>query len=201
MKLILMSTPTFFLEEHQILRALFDEGLEIFHLRKPGTEPIYSERLLSLLPESYRKHIVVHDHFYLKSEYKLKGIHLNERNTTLPNNYKGGLSCSCRSLEELPGLKKSFDYVIYQQLFEEWGSKATMLPTGTLLAATRAKNIDKKVMAMGNIDLDNISFAKDLGFGGAVLLGTIWNRFNTHTTQDFKDIITHFRKLRKAAGY
>ncbi len=200
MKLILMSTPTFFLEEHQILKALFDEGLEIFHLRKPNTEPIYSERLLSLLPESYRKQIVVHDHFYLKSEYKLKGIHLSERNMDLPNNYKGGLSCSCRSLEELPGLKKTFDYVIYQPLFEEWGSKATVQSTGTLLAARRAKNIDKKVMGMGNVDLDNISLARDLGFGGVVLLGAIWNRFNTHTTQDFKDIIVHFRKLRKAAG-
>ena len=42
MKLILMSTPYFFVEEHQILTALFDEGLEILHLRKPETEPVYS---------------------------------------------------------------------------------------------------------------------------------------------------------------
>ena len=45
MKLILMTTPYFFVEEHQILNALFDEGLEILHLRKPSTEPVYSERL------------------------------------------------------------------------------------------------------------------------------------------------------------
>lgn len=66
MKLILMTTPFFFVEEHQILNALFDEGLEILHLRKPDTEPVYSERLLTLISESYRKRIVVHDHFILK---------------------------------------------------------------------------------------------------------------------------------------
>jgi thiamine-phosphate pyrophosphorylase len=71
MKLILMTLPHFFIEEHQILTALFDEGLETLHLRKPDTEPVYSERLLSLLPEEYRKNIVVHDHFYLKNEYGL----------------------------------------------------------------------------------------------------------------------------------
>ena len=54
MKLILMTTPYFFVEEHQIINALFDEGLEILHLRKPETEPVYSERLLTLIDESYR---------------------------------------------------------------------------------------------------------------------------------------------------
>ena len=53
MKLILMSTPYFFVEEHQILTALFEEGLEILHLRKPETEPVYSERLLTLIPQEF----------------------------------------------------------------------------------------------------------------------------------------------------
>ena len=63
MKLILMTRPEFFVEEHQILTALFDEGLDTLHLRKPNSEPVYSERLLSLIPDGYRKKIVVHDHF------------------------------------------------------------------------------------------------------------------------------------------
>jgi thiamine-phosphate pyrophosphorylase len=89
MKLILMTTPNFFVEEHQILTALFDEGLDLLHLRKPGSEPIFSERLLQLLPEAYRKNIVTHEHFYLKDEYRLKGIHINHRNPDIPGKYKG----------------------------------------------------------------------------------------------------------------
>ena len=95
-----MTLPTFFVEEHQILTALFDEGLDILHMRKPNTEPVYSERLLQLLPDNYRKQIVVHDHFYLKNEYGLKGIHLNQRNHELPAKYKGQISCSCLTEED-----------------------------------------------------------------------------------------------------
>lgn len=200
MKLLLMSTPYFFVEEHQILTALFDEGLEILHLRKPNTEPVYSERLLSLLPEQYRKRIVVHDHFYLKSEYRLRGIHLNKRNTELPAGYKGHLSCSCHTAEEVVARKKLCDYVILSPIFDSISKEgySSQFSPATLQELTRKKVIDSKVMAMGGVDLENIGQLKDYGFGGAFLLGAIWNRFNMHTTQDFKDLINHFRRIRKA---
>ena len=54
-------------------------------------------------------------------------------------------------------------------------------------------------MALGGIGLDNISRIKELGFGGAVILGDIWNRFSIHSTDDFKDLIGHFRRLKRAA--
>ena len=63
MKLVLMTQPTFFVEEDKILTSLFEEGLDNLHLYKPGSEPIYSERLLTLLPDDYYKKITVHDNF------------------------------------------------------------------------------------------------------------------------------------------
>ena len=59
--------------------------------------------------------------------------------------------------------------------------------------------IDKRVMALGGITTENIAVAKDFGFGGVVVLGDLWNRFNIHSTLDYKELINHFRKLRKAA--
>ena len=50
MKLAILTQPAFFVEEDKILSALFEEGLDILHLHKPNSEPVYSERLLSLLP-------------------------------------------------------------------------------------------------------------------------------------------------------
>lgn len=52
MKLILITTPTYFVEEDKIIATLFDEGLDILHLRKPDTAPVYAERLLTLIPEN-----------------------------------------------------------------------------------------------------------------------------------------------------
>ena len=37
MKLIVVTAPTFFVEEDKIITALFEEGLDILHLRKPET--------------------------------------------------------------------------------------------------------------------------------------------------------------------
>lgn len=201
MKLILMSTPYFFVEEHQILNALFDEGLEVLHLRKPHTEPVYSERLLTLIPETYRKRIVVHDFFYLKDEYNLKGIHLNHRNPELPPKYKGHISCSCHTSEEVKAHKKVCNYVFLSPIFNSISKEGYCSHFGmqNLRELARQKVIDRKVMALGGVQLDNIKQVKDLGFGGAVILGDIWNRFSIHSTQDFKDLIQHFRKLRKEA--
>ena len=51
MKLIVVTAPTFFVEEDKIITALFEEGLDILHLRKPETPAMYSERLLTLIPQ------------------------------------------------------------------------------------------------------------------------------------------------------
>ena len=88
MKLILITRPTYFVEEDKIITTLFDEGLDYLHLRKPDTAPVYAERLLTLIPEKYRKRIVVHGHFYLKEEYNLKGTTLSITSSFFPRQVK-----------------------------------------------------------------------------------------------------------------
>ena len=44
------------------------------------------------------------------------------------------------------------------------------------------------------------AIARDLGFGGVVICGDLWNRFDMHNHQDYKELIAHFDKLRKATG-
>ena len=101
MKLIVVTAPTFFVEEDKIITALFEEGLDILHLRKPETPAMYSERLLTLIPEKYHRRIVTHEHFYLKEEFDLMGIHLNTRNPHEPHDYSGHVSYTCHSVEEV----------------------------------------------------------------------------------------------------
>ena len=149
MKLIIMTKSTFFVEEDKILVTLFEEGMDNLHLYKPLTSPVYSERLLSLIPEDFYNKITVHDHFYLKEEYRLNGIHIDTPTLTPPLNYKDN------------GL------------------------------------IDKKVYALGGMNTDNLQIARDLGFGGVVICGDLWNRFDIHNQNDYKELINHFERLRK----
>ena len=201
MKLILMTPPSYFVEEDKIITALFEEGLDILHLRKPNTAPMYAERLLTLIPEQYHKRIVVHGHFYLKEEYKLKGIHLSERNPNAPEDYKGHLSRSCHTLEELKANKKGHDYLFFNPVFDEI-SKPSYMGNYTpeeIRKAHKAGIIDKKVIALGRIDAENIKQVKDYGFGGAAVLGGIWDKFDTCCNRDYACLIEHFKKLKKLA--
>lgn len=201
MKLILLTPPDFFVEEDKILTALFEEGLDLLHLRKPDTEPVYSERLLTLLPESHHNQIVVHDHFYLKEEFNLRGIHLNGRNPEPPVGYKGHISKSFHHIDKLKAEKKNFNYVFLSPIFDSISKSnyTSAFDMEVLKQASAHGIIDKRVMALGGITTENMAVAKELGFGGVVVLGDLWNRFNIHSTLDYKELINHFRKLRKAA--
>lgn len=201
MKLILITPPKFFIEEDKILTTLFEEGLDILHLRKPDTPPMYSERLLSLIPEQYHKRIVTHDHFYLKEEFNLMGIHLNNRNPNIPLNYKGHVSCSCHSLEEVKQKKAHFNYVFMSPIFDSISKKEYLsnFSADELKKASKEGLIDKKVIALGGINGQNIQTIKKYGFGGAALLGDIWDRYDEHETVNYSEIIERFRLLKKKA--
>ena len=48
--------------------------------------------------------------------------------------------------------------------------------------------------------LETIRTARDLGFGGVVICGDLWNRFDIHNELDYKELIGHFERLRKATN-
>ena len=173
MKLAIMTKSTFFVEEDKILATLFEEGLDNLHLYKPDTSPIYSERLLSLLPEETYNKITVHSHFYLKEEYRLAGIHLDRTSEPIPVGYKGKISQS------------------------QSDPAAPTLNINELEYAAERGLIDKKVFAIGGINADNIQLVRELGFGGVVICDDLWSKFNIHNQMDYKELIAHFEKLRK----
>lgn len=199
MKLVIMTKPTFFVEEDKILSSLFDEGMDNLHLFKPESSPMYSERLLSLLPDEYYDHISVHEHFYLKEEYRLRGIHLDNWQTPLPEGYKGHVSRTCRNLAELKEAKRKADYVFLDGVFATKGAPARFTAEELQQAAADGL-IDKKVYALGGVSLETVPAARNLGFGGVVADDDLWKRFDIYHGLDFKDLMQHFEKLRKVAG-
>ncbi len=195
-----MTKPTFFVEEDKILVNLFEEGLDNLHLYKPGASPMFSERLLTLLGENYHSKITVHGHFYLKEEYRLKGIHIDDAFTEPPTGYKGNITRTCHAISELKEAKKHSNYVFLHSIFDSQSNpdEKQSFTYDELKAASKSGLIDKKVYALGGINLDNIKTIKDLGFGGIVICGDLWNRFNIHNEIDYKELLVHFEKLRKA---
>ena len=199
MKLIVMTRPTFFVEEDKILSNLFEEGLENLHLYKPGASPMFSERLLTLLEDEYHNRITVHGHFYLKEEFHLRGIHIDDAHTEPPVGYKGNLSRTCHAIEELKEAKRHSNYVFLHSIFDSQtnADEKSSFTRQELERAAADGLIDKKVYALGGMHIDNVREMKALGFGGVVICGDLWNRFNIHNEIDYKELLNHFVRLKK----
>lgn len=197
-----MTRPTFFVEENKIIEALFDEGLDDLHIFKPGSSPVYVERLLSLLPEDMRRRITVHDHFYLKEEFNLGAIHLKDAKVERPNGYRGKFSRSCSSLDDLKEAKRKSRYVFLHNVFDSLSDENlhASFTSAELASASRRGLIDKHVYALGGVTLDKAPMLRDLGFGGIVICGDLWNRFDIHNETDYKHIIQYFEQLKSAIG-
>ncbi|MGM9712884.1 MAG: thiamine phosphate synthase [Prevotella sp.] len=199
MKLVIVSCPQFFVEEDKIITTLFEEGLDMLHIYKPGSEPLYFERLLTLIPEEYHKNIVIHEHYYMKHEFDLGGIHLDNPHDDIPSGYRGKVSRSCTDIQTLRDVKRGSEYVFLHDIFDslhEPGVKSKFT-AAEIHEASRRGLIDKHVYALGGMCADNIRWAQDEGFGGVVICGDLWNRFNIHQQTDYKDLISHFQRLRK----
>lgn len=206
MKLVILTKPTFFVEEDKILTTLFEEGMDDLHLYKPNSSPMYSERLLSLLTDNYYRKITVHDHYYLKNEYGLAKIHIDSPDSQLPKDYKGKYSRTCTDSSQIKEFKKKSEYIFLKSMLPQDNAQADELhpdrfdgmPIEQIETAAKNGLIDKHVYAYGNINLENIKIAKDLGFGGVVIGGDLWNQFDIHNEIDYKRLIVHFEKIRKA---
>lgn len=196
MKLIIMTQPTFFVEEDKILTALFDCGMEALHLCKPGSSPMLWERLLSLIPEEYYDKITVHDHYYLKEEYRLAGIHVGDTAQSLPPGYRGRVGRTCRDMTKMKEMKRTSSYVVLPGVFRATDTEPAM-PRQQVTAAAMMGLIDRKVYAFGGVNEDNIREAKELGFGAVVVRESLWERFDVRRQNDYNDVISHFERLRK----
>ena len=61
MKLIVITTPQFFEGEAEAVTSLFQNGLEMLHLRKPGASAEEMGNFLQQLPMEYMPRIVTHE--------------------------------------------------------------------------------------------------------------------------------------------
>jgi len=197
-----MTCPTFFVEEDKILTDLFNNGMGQLHLCKPATSSLYYERLLSLLPDDFHSKIFVHDHYYLKEEYKLAGIHIDDSSQKPPFGYKGKVGRTCTDISLLKEMKRQSDFVILRNIFDSISetSEKSRFTMNILEQARRDGLIDRKVYALGGMSINNVSVVRQLGFGGVVIRGDIWNKFNIHSQSDYKALLQHFDKLRNVVG-
>lgn len=175
MKLIAITKPDFYDGEAAFIKALFERGFDFVHLRKPNSDIDNCRNVLNELSSEERSKIIVHDYPELYHEFSLKGIHINRNVVKYPEGYQGFKTRSCHSLEEVKMYKDDFDYVFLSPIFDSISKKGykSNFITEDLRRASEEGVIDEKVVALGGVTFDKISFLKDLNFGGAAMMGGI----------------------------
>lgn len=177
-KFIGITTEGVLPHEARLIAVLLDNGLYRLHLRKPAFTKEETEALLQTIDSRYYDRIVVHDHFELAVKYRLAGVHLNRRNPVPPaitGNYTPALSRSCHSIEELSH-NEGYAYQFLSPIFDsisKSGYRSAFTPKELTEAAEKGI-IGEQVIALGGIIPERIADLKTWHFGGAALLGFLW---------------------------
>lgn len=178
MKWIVITPPDFIQNEAAFIEQLFEQGLDLLHLRKPNAPVEAYHRLLTMIPIEWHSRIVLHEHFELVNDFSLYGVHLNRRCAQVPNDFKGSISRSCHSLAEVAVHKSMCNYVFLSPIFNSISKEGyeAAFSNEALQQAAAEGLIDEKVVALGGVTAQNIEQLRTWHFGGAAFLGDVWNR-------------------------
>ncbi|TDQ11337.1 thiamine phosphate synthase [Pedobacter metabolipauper] len=178
MELVVISKPVYFDGEANLINRLFNEGLQILHLRKEYTDLSEYSRLISAIDNQYHNRIALHQFHELSGVFDICRLHFPEKMRKNPDfnpsSYTGNtLSTSIHDLDDLKNLS-GFDYTFFSPVFNSLSKPGYAGAVDTHFSLP-AKINRIKVMALGGIDADKIDQLNALNFDGAVLLGALWN--------------------------
>ncbi|MCK9402513.1 MAG: thiamine phosphate synthase [Chitinophagaceae bacterium] len=198
--LFVVSNPTSVPGEAEIINALFDEGLEVFHLRKPGIAVTEINQLMERIQPEYHTRIALHQHHQLTKQYAIKRLHFTEmaRTTTDEQTFiqleNAGyhLSTSVHKADEYKNISSCFAYTFFGPVFNsisKQGYHAT-LPDGFVFPVLANH---PEVIAIGGIHAGNMQKVVQMNFRGIAVLGTIWQNPDKSIEQ-FKAVQTAWKQ-------
>ena len=193
--LVVISQPHTVPEEAEIINGLFDAGMELFHLRRPGETKEKLEALLKKINDRYYPRIVLHQQHELGSKFNINRMHftevyrLRQSEESLRQLVEEGqiLSTSVHLPGDLHALLPVYSYSFLGPLF---GSISKPGYTGRIPPGYSLLPGEHKVrpVALGGIDESNIGLVRAKNFTAAALLGAVWLRANP---------LDSFRKLQQ----
>ncbi|MFT3751592.1 MAG: thiamine phosphate synthase [Paludibacter sp.] len=197
--MILITNPYSVPCEMEIINALFEEGLEVLHVRKPDFRKDQLSEFISKIDEQFHSRIMIHSHYELLDSFRIKGIHFTEKTKHLLADFdyvQYTKSIAVHNLDELKSVRSTIDYVLLSPLFpsiskEGYSKQWNFEELKAGLAAKRNYNI----VALGGITLENVKTVKELGFDDFALLGSIWEPAKAGCSVN--EIISIFKKFQE----
>lgn len=193
MKIIVISPSKTIANEAQVVTAFFENGLELFHLRKPFMSTKEMAEYLEKIPTHFHNRIVIHSHHNLTKKFNLKGIHLTRKH--LKRKFYTSIrlrllkirrpyltiSTSFRNLAGIYKNQVSYKYALLGTIFDiTSGNFYAGYNKLSLTAALGKANVP--IIARGGTSLENMQICHDLRFSGMVFYSGVWKTENPLTT-------------------
>ncbi|AOW09122.1 thiamine phosphate synthase [Flavobacterium gilvum] len=180
--MIVITNPFSVKDEIDILHTLFEEGLELLHIRKPDFSEGEMKSFLSEIKSDWRQRLVLHSHHQLAEDFGINRIHFTEKNReiNIPNRFSKPVrspftaSTSTHSIEDFNALDTFFDYAFLSPVFPSISKENYQSETDLFEAIKKRKNFKTKLIALGGIEANNLKYVLETGFNNVALLGTIW---------------------------
>lgn len=196
MQLIVITEPSAPSRESATIRQLLDSGIDRIHLRKPQASEGDLRALLDQIPPSCYPRLSLHDRLHLAVEYGVGGIHLNRRNGVVPEGFCGIVSRSCHTLGELAA-HSACDYLFLSPIFDsisKEGYRAAFTPA-QLREAAACGLLGPRTVALGGVTPERLPLLRELGFGGAAMLGCIWRQTSPESLRSTIDRILKYNSI------
>ena len=172
-RVIVISPPDRLKSEIAIVHELLDNGLEVFHLRKPEWSEKQHRVYLKKIKPEYLDRVVVHHYSEATKVFTLRGVHYRFSAFPYPMYAFGNkVSCSVHSWPEFKQIEKQVVYAFISPFFNSISKKGYQ--ANQALWTIPPDIIRRKAIALGGINATNIAKIRALDLGGAAVSGTIW---------------------------
>ncbi len=172
--LILLSSPDQLDNELTILNNLFEMGLNYFHLRKPNFSLEETRLYLKDINPIYYPNIVLHQHYKLAHDFPLKGIHLTEKTKKTYQGNQQIISAAFHQIEAINEYLPSLNYAFLSPIFNSISKPNYASAFSLDQLKTSLPELTTSTIALGGMEESKIKLAKEIGFSGVALLGSIW---------------------------
>jgi len=186
MKVALLTTNNRIKSETELIEQFFMHGLDVLHLKKKNFSRKKTEEYLKLIPQQYHSKIILHSHHKLAVKYKTLGIHLgrSDRKRTFRTFLKLFLfrlfhpklqfTTSCHSLNSASSDKRKYHHIMLSPIFDGFLKKTYSPAFSQRQLISINEKTENSIYALGGVDVSHIQTAKNDGFKGVVLYGSIW---------------------------
>lgn len=183
--MIVITNPTAVHNEISIIHSLFENGLELLHIRKPDYSETEMILFLTALGSGFKDKLILHNHHHLADSFGIHRYHFQkkDRNCDLRVMNPVFQSTSTHSIAEFNTLR-NFEYAFLSPIYPSISKPGYESSENHLESIKKRRNFNTKLVALGGISMENISETLEKGFDDVALLGCLWN--NTDPLKNFK---------------